>query len=310
MYASRGAFKLVVLCDEAAGISKPSWVLGNLLKIPEELKPAPGLAHFHGAMRRLLETWHQGWNDTLTVIDQIVGFKMDHNKDDHGLDSFMFDDTGLMNLSKVYFTVLQLLRIARQWIDENSAEWEKFCNAGLRPYPQNLRLSLREIGCNDGVLNSWDDRRDELTDLVKSYTKQLRDRIDRKSEEVKSLRDGLFSATSLREASKGMALNRAIYVFTAVTVIYTPLGFITALWALPILNTTASGEDTRPNLPAFVATFVIIPTLTYVICGCLAWYYTSTKFELLVHRIWDFVRDLAQDIFGRGARKSVGISEV
>lgn len=116
---------------------------------------------------------------------------MDHNKDDHGLDSFMFDDTGLMNLSKVYFTVLQLLRIARQWIDENSAEWEKFCNAGLRPYPQNLRLSLREIGCNDGVLNSWDDRRDELTDLVKSYTKQLRDRIDRKSEEVKSLRDGV-----------------------------------------------------------------------------------------------------------------------
>lgn len=76
MYASRGAFKLVVLCDEAAGISKPSWVLGNLLKIPEELKPAPGLAHFHGAMRRLLETWHQGWNDTLTVIDQIVGFKV------------------------------------------------------------------------------------------------------------------------------------------------------------------------------------------------------------------------------------------
>lgn len=36
----------------------------------------------------------------------------------------------------------------------------------------------------------------------------------------------LFSATSLREATKGIALNRAIYVFTAVTVIYTPLGFV------------------------------------------------------------------------------------
>lgn len=36
----------------------------------------------------------------------------------------------------------------------------------------------------------------------------------------------LFNATSLREAVKGMALNRAIYVFTAVTIIYTPLGFI------------------------------------------------------------------------------------
>lgn len=36
----------------------------------------------------------------------------------------------------------------------------------------------------------------------------------------------LFNATSLREARKGMALNRAIYVFTVVTVIYTPLGFL------------------------------------------------------------------------------------
>lgn len=116
---------------------------------------------------------------------------MDHDKADHGLDSFMFDDTGFMNLSKVYFTVLQLLRIARQWIDENSAEWEKFCNAGSVSLSNDLRLFLRRTGCNDEVLESWIDRRDELTHLLESYTQQLRDRIDRKSEEVKSLRDGV-----------------------------------------------------------------------------------------------------------------------
>lgn len=36
----------------------------------------------------------------------------------------------------------------------------------------------------------------------------------------------LFNATSLREATKGMALNKAIYVFTVVTVAYTPIGFL------------------------------------------------------------------------------------
>ncbi len=36
----------------------------------------------------------------------------------------------------------------------------------------------------------------------------------------------LFSATSLREATKGIELNRAVYVFTVVTVIYTPISFL------------------------------------------------------------------------------------
>lgn len=76
MYAPRGAFKLVVLCDQGAGITEPSIYRGGLLETPEELKSAPGLGHFHDAMRRLLETWHQGWNETLTVIDQIVGFEV------------------------------------------------------------------------------------------------------------------------------------------------------------------------------------------------------------------------------------------
>lgn len=61
---------------------------------------------------------------------------------------------------------------------------------------------------------------------MERQAKGLLDRIGHKTEEVKSLRDGLFNATSLREASKGIALNRAIYVFTVVTVIFTPLGFM------------------------------------------------------------------------------------
>lgn len=48
----------------------------------------------------------------------------------------------------------------------------------------------------------------------------------------------LFNATSLREAVKGMALNRAIYVSTAVTIIYTPLGFIAVLFPLSSCHAT------------------------------------------------------------------------
>ncbi|KAI1052778.1 hypothetical protein LB505_013643 [Fusarium chuoi] len=36
----------------------------------------------------------------------------------------------------------------------------------------------------------------------------------------------LFNATSLRESTKAMALNQAIYVFTVVTVLFTPVSFL------------------------------------------------------------------------------------
>ncbi|KAH8766131.1 hypothetical protein F5883DRAFT_97600 [Diaporthe sp. PMI_573] len=76
---------------------------------------------------------------------------------------------------------------------------------------------------------------------------------------------------------KAMALSRAIYIFTIVTIFYTPLGFMATLWALPVLNTTADGESIHPSLPTIVNTFVMIPLLTYILCGLLAWYHRSDR---------------------------------
>ncbi|KAI7774105.1 hypothetical protein LA080_009272 [Diaporthe eres] len=71
-----------------------------------------------------LETWHRGWSATLDAIDDIVGFTMDHTFNDELSESYMFDSSSSMDLSKRYFTTLQLLRIARQRINDNIAEWK------------------------------------------------------------------------------------------------------------------------------------------------------------------------------------------
>lgn len=91
--------------------------------------------------------------------------------------------------------------------------------------------------------------------IMETEGKRLLWRIEKKTEEIKSLWDGvcyflssghlqrpwpvdvvhlltcvtqpkLFSATSLPESTKAIALNQAIYVFTIVTVIYTPIGLL------------------------------------------------------------------------------------
>lgn len=84
-----------------------------------------------------------------------------------------------------YFTVLQTLRIARQWIDENNAEWEKSKEDLLlctKYYPNLASVA-------DG--QSLDEQVDKVTQLLNSQTAQLRNRIDRKTAEVQSLRDGV-----------------------------------------------------------------------------------------------------------------------
>ncbi|KAK3331381.1 hypothetical protein B0H66DRAFT_465134 [Apodospora peruviana] len=132
----------------------------------------------------------------------------------------MFDKS--FQRSKTYFTVLETLRISRDWVEDVIKNWDGLGEQWSRlqtrgPNPIFHEADLRAMSHN------WE----SITLAVHEKAQSLLDRIDRKTEEVKSLRDGLFNATSLREATKGMALNRAVYVFTIITVFYTPLGFMT-----------------------------------------------------------------------------------
>ncbi|KAG6363283.1 hypothetical protein INS49_008380 [Diaporthe citri] len=259
-----GAFKLILVGDYGM----------------EEVTPTLESKAFHPGFNTLgieRKTWKKGWDNTLDTIDIDTSFDMDHTFDADRLNGYMFDDSSSMHMSTRYFSTLQLLRIARQRIVANLAEWERFCDTANSDKGWIARdIKMRE-DVGDQVLERWETERKKMTRLLETMTVQLRDRIDRKIEEVKSLQDGLFNATSVREAIKAMTINRAIYVFTAVTVIYTPLGFVAAFWALPILNTTSEGESTRPSSVAFVATFVIVPALTYIGCILMAWYFTSTR---------------------------------
>nr|RBQ94021.1 hypothetical protein FVER53263_10005 [Fusarium verticillioides] len=82
----------------------------------------------------------------------------------------------------------------------------------------------------------------------------------------------LFNATSLRESTKAMALNQAIYVFTVVTVLFTPVSFLATFWALPFLNNPAEGTDIVSMPAAFRNSFIIMPILTYALVIGVAWF--------------------------------------
>ncbi|KAF5972672.1 hypothetical protein FBULB1_8622 [Fusarium bulbicola] len=168
------------------------------------------------------------------------------------VEELMFDNS--FKRSKNYFVALQLLRIIDEWLDEAQSTVEDMFKD-----PVLLQASM----C------ARSDESDTSFEIAIRYVNEqaaaTKSRVRKKQEEINSLRDGLFNATSLRESTKAMALNQAIYVFTVVTVLFTPVSFLATFWALPFLNNPVAGSDTIPEPSAFRNSFIIMPLLTYAL---------------------------------------------
>ncbi|GKU03033.1 hypothetical protein FLAG1_05027 [Fusarium langsethiae] len=198
----------------------------------------------------------KGWGETLDAIDKLVHVNLSDFDNRDRIEDLMFDKS--FNRSKDYFVALQLLRIINEWIDEVIPSIQE-----IREYPSLKRSGLYSTEISEN-LNAVDI-------YMKEGASAVQRRIRKKTEEINSLRDGLFNATSLRESTKAMALNQAIYVFTVVTVLFTPVSFLATFWALPFLNNPKEGSDIVPEPSAFRNSFIVMPLLTYALVLGIAW---------------------------------------
>ncbi|KAL3442406.1 hypothetical protein BJX65DRAFT_286918 [Aspergillus insuetus] len=175
--------------------------------------------------------------------------------------ALMFDDD--FSKSDQYFAVLQTLHMCTDWITGTLRDFRELCQKFepiLDHTPDNIRVDKEALAalCDAVVADS------ELN------FQPLLDRIERKVEEVKGLRDGLFNATSVKEASKGTRLaedsrqqNRYILVFTVATVFYLPMGFVTSFFGMHLFD--PNNDDPSSSQIPFIITFVVLSIATYVI---------------------------------------------
>ncbi|QKD60055.2 uncharacterized protein FOBCDRAFT_279658 [Fusarium oxysporum Fo47] len=211
--------------------------------------------HFLYEICRVFKICMDAWGQTLDIIDELVHVKLDDFDSDTRVEDLMFDNS--FKRSKDYFVALQLLRIVDEWLDE-------------------VQSTVEDMVKNPNVTDTfmWVDRSRASCDVAVRYVNEhataAQSRVRKKREEINSLRDGLFNATSLRESTKAMALNQAIYVFTVVTVLFTPVSFLATFWALPFLNNPTEGVVPVPS--AFRNSFIIMPLLTYALVIVVAWF--------------------------------------
>ncbi|RMJ12716.1 hypothetical protein CDV36_007644 [Fusarium kuroshium] len=288
---SYGLFNIFILADEYMSPTAKDWNLGLEGELNEPnwalygLKPCgrgTAITHYMFEVSRVLERSLDSWSDALTWIDTLVHVNLSDFEDAKHVEDLMFDKS--FTRSKDYFVAIQLLRIMDEWLDELLLGIEDLRSCLAMKHP---------IFCVD-------EAQDNINVAIKSMkerTTRFQGRVRKKSEEIKSLRDGLFNATSLREATKAMALNQAIYIFTVVTVLFTPVSFLATFWALPFLNNPVEeGSDMVPEPKAFRSSFIAMPLLTYTLVIGIAWYMRPNQSRYTVPvwlvDMWDITREV------------------
>ncbi|EAW25667.1 uncharacterized protein NFIA_044860 [Aspergillus fischeri NRRL 181] len=158
--------------------------------------------------------WQRKWSSLLDEIDNCVRLQVTDLRNRQMREDLMFDSS--FARSDFYFTILQHLRIFAQTIRDTGSDLQALADLGLF----HLRIPLDNI--ESPAAAAWE----QIMTRFEETSDRLLQRIYNQTEDIRSLRDGLFNATSLREASKSTNMNRYIMVFTIMTILYLPLSFV------------------------------------------------------------------------------------
>ncbi|KAK1516675.1 hypothetical protein CPAR01_16291 [Colletotrichum paranaense] len=221
------------------------------------------------------------WLDKLGLMHEI--------QDTHRLDELMFDRS--LQVSKRYFSLLQFLKLASNSLEETASNF----GANHRHFLEAVSSATQTIRDDElnGVKESWK----YVAESISVSTKKLQGRVNQQIEDLKVHQESMFNATSLRETNNGMALNRSVYVLTAFTILYTPIGFMATFWALPFLNSPSDGG--KPKVPdGFQESFITVPILTYFIAFVSCLYLGSSRFRKISTQIVLGYRAYLFDLFG------------
>lgn len=215
LYRNKNLFHIMVLSDNTLTsdhINSPAGTQNYLSRYGLKIeRRVIHVTHYLLEICKAFDRSVQGWVKTLDSIDDLVHVNLSDFDDRERIEDLMFDKS--FNRSRDYFVALQLLRIMDEWINEAVSSIQQ-----LRDNSHLFPPSLYIFEMKDNF--------DAVDRYMKEKAGTVQRRLQKKKEEINSLRDGLFNATSLRESTKAMALNQAIYVFTVVTVLFTPVSFL------------------------------------------------------------------------------------
>ncbi|TRX91096.1 hypothetical protein FHL15_008078 [Xylaria flabelliformis] len=219
------------------------------------LKFSPGLEGtiaFQIAVLTSVDVWEKEWNSVLDSIDDCIRFRLDHTLRPEEIEKWMFDDN--FERSRLYLTILQTLRIFGEYIGTVSDDLRLLDDL----FSKNTNFPMNDMRRHElqALRSNWE----LVRETQKKVEQDLLSRISSKTEEVKTFRDGLFNASSLREANRSSVMGRYVIIFTVVTVLYLPPNFIST-----VLNMSIFAKDIAQWKWEFKVATVSVSLLTYTL---------------------------------------------
>ncbi|KAI1662090.1 hypothetical protein F4813DRAFT_343441 [Daldinia decipiens] len=259
-FSKAGAFVITICHDNSADrVDIPKQVI-------ESVYGAQEVILFQEISMRLLNRWHGHWIQTLLDLDEILIVKVQDIIEETSRKHLMYDDDDLQR-SELYFSMLQFLYIFSTCIQDDTSmlknaihRTDKWCGI-IKQEKQHMNIEHLNPVIST-VQHNWK----FLLERLDSIEEDLTDRITRKTDQIKSLRDGLFNAQSVREAVRSRQLNRYLFVFTIITIIFLPPSFVATFYGMHLFDGAGSIDETQKS---FWKVFGSITAVTYTL-GALA----------------------------------------
>ncbi|KFY04606.1 hypothetical protein V491_09297 [Pseudogymnoascus sp. VKM F-3775] len=199
-----------------------------------------------------------GHSDTLQVITWSVVAIVDHWQKlyDEVRRECDGENISFMDGEKFYFWAIGCLSSFEQCVAETLWELSTF---RTEVHGKTPRLKLMTTQQQDEYLQEIYEQKIEGFDQAYRDLNGIHDQLVKKRDEMKVLRDGLFSASGVMESRQSRILGENVQLLAFITIFFLPLAFSASLWSIP------SVSDRYPGLTIPSAAAVIIGFITYFI---------------------------------------------
>ncbi|EAQ85673.1 predicted protein [Chaetomium globosum CBS 148.51] len=210
-----------------------------------------GYHMLQSAVHRMLMSWEKEWSQCLDRLGDTVNINLNDILSDETSNRLMFDTSYAR--SRVYFKTLEILRIFGDIIRETGRDLqemdpERLLQGSFLRAGWDVRYFLREEPATDKAL--WKNWR-ILSEFQKGAEERLIRRINEKTEEIKSLRDGSIFGTPLFEAEEQAETVQRFKTSTIIVCVITYVLAFLLLWVADKWDTAGMAVPRDP--PSFAA---------------------------------------------------------
>ncbi|KAF7122253.1 hypothetical protein CNMCM5793_000210 [Aspergillus hiratsukae] len=207
------------------------------------------------ALEDAADSWEQVANHLSSLIDNQGAI---FDPDEH--DRLLFDDN-TFSRSRLYFWGIDCLAIFIPSISATIREWRNFWEAREHIFNAGENF-IREVRRKAGDAGSpWSRDGEYLVNLVPHVEDQvtrleaLKSRLEDMRAQIDTLRNGLFNASAVIESRAATELGENVKLLTYISIVYLPLSFCAALWAI----------DYSYHPVVFTVVTVLLATTTYLV---------------------------------------------